>query len=83
MHTSRLRSIRRRAPSVGRAAIEAHLADRTGPFTITDVIEALGGTTMTVSKVVGDLVATGRLRKLGPDPQHTGRGRAPILYERA
>jgi hypothetical protein len=74
---------RQRAPRTSRSTIEEHITERSGTFTIADVLQAVGGTPMTVSKVVSDLVALGTVRKLGPDPHHNSRGRAPILYERS
>jgi len=69
-----------RPRTVGRDAIQAHVLERTEPFTLTDVVGALGASPMTVRNAVEDLVGDGRLRKLGPDPSRVSRGRAPVVY---
>ncbi len=53
-----------------------------GRFTISALEAASGASTATVRKVVSDLVDEGVLVDLGPDQNHTGRGRAPLLFSR-
>jgi hypothetical protein len=71
-----------RSGSVSSDNIKAHIADRTGPFTLADLAASVGGSPMTLRKAVTEMVSDGDVRKLGADPQHSGRGRAPIVYER-
>jgi hypothetical protein len=35
---------------------------------------------MTVRKAIEQMVESGNVERLGPDPQYRGRGRAPIRY---
>ena len=51
------------------------------PFSLSDVASVAGGSPMTVRKAVDELLQSGRVRRMGPDPEHKGRGRAPILYQ--
>lgn len=52
-----------------------------GPFRLVDVAERAGGSPGSVRKAVDELVADGRVERLGPDPDHQGRGRAPLRYQ--
>ncbi|MCU1451925.1 MAG: hypothetical protein JWN46_71 [Acidimicrobiales bacterium] len=52
-----------------------------GPFTLVEVSERAGGSPGSVRKAVDELVADGRVERLGPDPDHNGRGRAPLRYQ--
>lgn len=72
-----------RSKSVSASRIKDHVATRTGTFTLGDIEAAVGGSPMTLRKAIGELVDDGAVKKLGTDPGHSGRGRAPILYERA
>jgi hypothetical protein len=87
--TTRSRSQARRS-SAGEASetrsvrthtIQQQVIKLSDPFSLSDVASLVGGSPMTVRKAVDELVQTGCVRRLGPDPRHTGRGRAPILYE--
>lgn len=73
---------RLRAPKVSKASIQAHILSASGPFTLNDVMGAVGGSIGTVNTVVKELVAAGSVKQLGPDTGHQGRGRAPIRYSR-
>ena len=53
-----------------------------GSFTIADLEQASGASTATVRKVIAEMVDAGTLRDLGPDQNHSGRGRAPLLFSR-
>lgn len=44
-------------------------------------VEAPGHPT-TVKRAINELIAEGKVERLGPDPDHTGRGVRPILYRR-
>jgi Bacterial regulatory proteins, gntR family len=72
----------KRSSSVSARQIKAHVATRTGPFTLSDVAAAVGGSPMTLRKAIGELVSEGVVDRLGTDPKHIGRGRSPIVYTR-
>jgi hypothetical protein len=73
---------RKRAAAVPQAAIVAHIESLHGPFRLGEVLAATGATPATATAAVGQMITAGTLRRLGPDPEHNGRGRAPFLYER-
>jgi predicted ArsR family transcriptional regulator len=54
-----------------------------GPFTAKALEEASGATGATARKAIAELVAAGSVESLGPDPEYSGRGRAPTLYKSA
>jgi hypothetical protein len=68
----------RRRTRVSPDAVRAAIPQRA--FTIADLEEASGASTATVRKVIAEMTEAGTLRDLGPDQQHTGRGRAPLLF---
>ncbi len=53
-----------------------------GQFSSADVGRAAGGSPMTIRKALSQLVQEGVIRRLGPAPDWSTKGRAPILYER-
>lgn len=69
-----------RRESVSINQIVSHVQTMTGPFVLTDIADQVGGSPMTIRKAVDQLVAAGTVERLGSDPQHNGRGRAPIRY---
>ena len=69
------------AGSVKAESIRRKVLGLDGSFSLLDVAALAGGSPMTIRKAVAELVASGHVRRLGPDPSHSGRGRAPILYE--
>lgn len=69
-------------PRTSAADIEASIPDGR-PFTISDIEAASGASNVTVRKVVAGMIEAGTVVDLGPDKQHEGRGRAPLLYRRA
>lgn len=71
---------RAKAAGVTIPQIVAHVQTLNEPFVLTDLSDSVGGSPMTVRKAVDQLVAAGRVERLGPDPRHVGRGRAPIRY---
>lgn len=73
-------SPRPKAAAVTIPEITGHVQTMTGPFVLTDVADQIGGSPMTIRKAVEQLLAEQRVERLGPDPQHNGRGRAPIRY---
>jgi hypothetical protein len=52
-----------------------------GRFTKVDLVRASGASPAAVTAALHDLADAGRVRVLGPDPDHARRGRAPLLYE--
>ena len=69
-----------RAPMVPIATIIDHVRGIAVPFTLTDVMGAVGGSPATVRKAVEQLVSEGTVRSEGPATNHHARGRAPIVY---
>jgi hypothetical protein len=65
---------------VSRDAIIAALPS--GRFTKADLMGASGASPGGVSAALDELVESGRVRLIGPDPDHATRGRAPLVYER-
>lgn len=53
-----------------------------GSFTIRRLQEISGASPAVVRKVVTEELESGRLKELGTDPDHTGPGRAPVLYKK-
>lgn len=73
-----------RAPKVSIQELKAATLRLPKQFTLAELAaEAGGGSPQTVRKAVEELIAEGKARSLGPKPDHTGRGRAPTLYELA
>jgi hypothetical protein len=64
---------------VSRDDIVANLPS--GRFTKVDLVNASGASPGAVTAALQELVESGRVRLLGPDPDHASRGRAPLLYE--
>ena len=60
--------------------VRNHIKRRSGSFSLADIAAAVGGSPMTIRRAVTDLISEGKLERLGADPGHTGRGRAPIHY---
>jgi predicted ArsR family transcriptional regulator len=54
-----------------------------GTFHMADIARAAGGSPMTIRKALKELTTEGSIRRIGPDPGWSARGRAPTLYERA
>lgn len=50
-------------------------------FSTSDIAERSGASDATARKVVQELVDSGEVEEVGPDPDHTGRGRAATLYK--
>lgn len=53
-----------------------------GAFTIRTLQETSGASPAVVRKVVNEELANGRLKEVGPDPDHRGPGRSPTLYKK-
>jgi hypothetical protein len=71
-----------RAASVSSEDIRNWMLAQEAPFTLAMVMHSAGGSLGTVNKAVEDLISAGKARNLGKDPKHSGRGRAPFVYER-
>jgi hypothetical protein len=52
-------------------------------FTVKQLKEASGASPAVVRKAVTQELEAGRLTDAGPDPEHSGPGRAPTLYKRS
>ncbi len=79
------RAARGSGRSSGNVSIEqvkAHVGSLSDRFTLNDVVAGAKASSMTVRKAVTEMVDAGAVRKLGPAKDHTGRGRAPIEYQR-
>jgi predicted ArsR family transcriptional regulator len=63
--------------------IKAYILSTKGTFTLADVTNAIGGSQATIRKAVDELVESGAVEKVGPVPDYSGRGRAPIQYSRS
>jgi hypothetical protein len=74
---------RQRAAAVTQSSIVSHIRTIDGLFTLSDVMRATGATPNTATAAVKALLTSGELVSRGADPNHSGRGRAPFLYERA
>lgn len=71
-----------RAPQVSVSAIKSVAVQMPKRFTLGQLADkAGGGSPVTVRKAVDELIAEGRVAKLGPATDHQGPGRAPTLYE--
>ncbi len=71
-----------RAPQVSAEHLKAVAEQMPKRFTLAQLAEkAGGGSPATVRKAVEELVEAGRAARLGPDQDHQGPGRAPIIYE--
>ena len=71
---------RSRSRPVSTAQIEAWVLGRTAPFTTSDIARSAGGSPVTIKKVLDELIASGKVDKLGPVKDWPNRGRVPIQY---
>jgi len=74
---------RTRARAVPVDEIKAYVLGLDEPFVLTEVMSGVGGSPATIRKAVDELVEAGRVTRLGPVPDHSGRGRAPVRYARS
>lgn len=70
-----------RAVTVDR--IKEGVLGRSEPFTLAVIASQVSGGPMTVRKAVNELVGSGQVSRLGPNPEWSGPGRAPLLFKRA
>ena len=76
------RSTQSRSTRTRVSADEVRASIPKGKFTVKDVQDASGASPAVVRRVVGEEVAAGNVTEVGPDPKHTGPGRAPTVYRR-
>lgn len=62
---------------------EVRNAIPTGTFTVKDLQERSGASAAVVRRVIAEEVEAGNVSDEGPDPDHTGPGRAPAIYRGA
>ena len=74
---------RQRAKAVPADDIKTWILAQKGTFLLADVINGAGGSQATVRKAIDELIESGQVEKLGPIPNYTGRGRAPLQYNRS
>lgn len=73
---------RSRAPRVPLEQIKAAASRLPKRFTLADLGQgAGGGSSATIRKAADELIAEGKVTKLGPMEDYSGRGRAPTVYE--
>jgi hypothetical protein len=73
----------KRRTRVSREQVVDAIRHTSGTFSIADIAEVTGASGATVRKVVSDLIDADEVVEMGEDPEHDGRGRAPILYANA
>ncbi len=69
-----------RRTRVSPSAVRESLPD--GTFRIAEIEQRSGASTATVRKVILEMIDEGSVVDLGPDQQHSGRGRAPLTYRK-
>jgi hypothetical protein len=74
---------RQRAKAVPVDEIKNYVLSLKGTFILTDVMGGVGGSQATVRKAIDELIEGGQVEKLGPMPDYSGRGRAPVQYSRS
>ena len=74
---------RQRAKAVPIEEIKTWILNKKGTFVLTDIMSNVGGSPATVRKAVDELIEAGSVEKLGPVPDYSGRGRAPVQYSRS
>lgn len=78
----------RRRHSSGRGQVRVEqvkeaAARQTGIFTLADLAASSGASPMTIRKAVDELVKAGEIERLGPTPNWSQPGRAPIQFRPA
>ena len=73
-----------RAKSVSAKDIQDHIVRwRKQTFTLANVAQTVGGSPMTIRKAVDELVRSGTITRVGPTPDWSGPGRAPIQFSKS
>lgn len=65
------------------SADEVRAAIPTGTFTVKDLQERSGASAAVVRRIIAEEVEAGTVTDEGPDPDHSGPGRAPTVYKRS
>jgi len=81
--TSRRRATtsgRPRSRPVSAEEIQVWVLGRGEPFTTSDIAQGAGGSPITIKKVLDELVASGKVNKMGPVKDWPNRGRVPMQY---
>jgi hypothetical protein len=73
----------RRAANVSATVIKERVSALADTFTLSDLMNDVGGSPATVRKAVEEMIAAGSVTRLGPVAHHSSRGRAPIQYRLA
>jgi hypothetical protein len=60
--------------------VKAAAARQSGEFTLADLAAASGASPMTIRKAVDEMIGAGEVQRLGPTPNWSQPGRAPILF---
>jgi hypothetical protein len=71
---------RSRSRPVSTEEIQTWVLGRDLPFTTSDIAQGAGGSPITIKKVLDELVASGKVDKLGPVKDWPNRGRVPMQY---
>jgi hypothetical protein len=71
---------RTRSRPVSTDEIQTWVLGREQPFTTSDIAQGAGGSPITIKKVLDELVASGKVNKLGPVKDWPNRGRVPMQY---
>lgn len=70
-------------PSVTTGQLKSTVPSMPETFTLAQLADAAGGGAPgTVKKAIEEMISAGEVERVGPDPDHDGRGRAPVLYRR-
>lgn len=77
---SKARTSSARAPRLALEDVQAVALGLKAPWKLTDLAAAVERDAATARNYVAKLVEGGKLKDLGDDPAHNGRGRAPRLY---
>ncbi|MPY95442.1 MAG: hypothetical protein GEV08_21010 [Acidimicrobiia bacterium] len=73
-------TVRQRAKAVPVETIKTKVPE--GRFTVRQLEELSGGSPATVRKALAEMIKDGQLEELGAATDWTGRGRAPIVYQK-
>jgi hypothetical protein len=71
---------RTRARPVSTQEIQVWVLDRDKPFTTSDIARGAGGRPISIKKVLYEIVASGKVNKMGPVKDWPNRGRVPMQY---
>jgi hypothetical protein len=69
-----------RGPGVRISTVKDAILKQPGDFTLAQIAAASGGSPMTIRKAMDEMIATGDVERIGPTPNWSQPGRAPILF---